>query len=46
MNVLIDTHIFLWYILADERLKDSKKKIIEDNTNSIYLSVASIWECV
>jgi PIN domain nuclease of toxin-antitoxin system len=46
MNVLIDTHIFLWYILADERLRDSKKKTIEDNTNRIYLSVASIWECV
>ena len=46
MDVLVDTHIFLWYILADKRLKKEKRKILESPSNSIYLSISSIWECV
>ena len=46
MKVIIDTHIFLWFINGDKKLKNSYKAIIEDYSNQIFLSVASIWECV
>lgn len=44
MNVLLDTHIFLWFVNDDPRLSDHRKDLIENEKNSIYLSVASIWE--
>src|SRR5438132_6194879 len=46
MKILLDTHIFLWYILADPRLPALHKGAIQDPANEIYLSVASIWEAV
>lgn len=44
MNYLIDTHILLWYIIGDKRIKSDKKEIIEDKNNVIYISNASLWE--
>lgn len=44
MRILIDTHIFIWYIQNSERLPRSIVKLINDGKNDILLSVASIWE--
>jgi len=44
MNYLLDTHTFLWFINDDESLSSTAKALIEDPENTIYLSVASIWE--
>lgn len=44
MNYLIDTHIFLWWLSNDKKLKDSFRQIIEDPKNHIYVSVVSGWE--
>jgi PIN domain nuclease of toxin-antitoxin system len=46
MRLLIDTHIFLWYISADSKLPVSFLAAIREPANEIYLSVASIWEAV
>lgn len=46
MKILLDTHIFLWYIAGDENLTEKLKKIITDTQNEVYISVISIWECV
>ena len=46
MDILLDAHIFLWYANGDKKLKQNYKKLIEDQSNKVYLSVASIWECV
>lgn len=46
MKVLIDTHIFLWYITADKRIKKRYVELISDLNNEVYLSVASVWECI
>ncbi len=46
MRLLLDTHIFLWYITADSRLPAPFLGAIRDPTNEVYLSVASIWEAV
>ena len=44
MSYLLDTHIFLWYLTDDKKLKDSVKKILVDPQNIIYVSVANAWE--
>ena len=46
MKLLLDTHIFLWFIDEDARLSANFKQAIEDTNNEIFLSVATIWECV
>jgi PIN domain nuclease of toxin-antitoxin system len=46
MNLLLDTHVFLWFISADKRLPDIIRDSIRDPKNEIYLSVASIWEAI
>jgi PIN domain nuclease of toxin-antitoxin system len=46
MKLLLDTHIFLWYISGDKRLADDAKDIISDQANEVYLSVVSLWEAV
>ena len=44
MNLLLDTHVFLWYIAGDNRLPKSFEEEISDPDNLVYLSVASNWE--
>jgi PIN domain nuclease of toxin-antitoxin system len=44
MKVLLDTHIFLWFIMGDSQLSVSARKAIEDPANTKYLSAASAWE--
>jgi PIN domain nuclease of toxin-antitoxin system len=46
MRLLLDTHVFLWYITADPRLPAAFRAAIEDATNQVYLSAASLWEAV
>jgi PIN domain nuclease of toxin-antitoxin system len=46
MKLLLDTHIFLWYISADPQLPAAFRDAIRDPANEVYLSVASIWEAV
>ena len=43
MRLLLDTHIFLWYITGDQRVGSSVRGRIE-NAEAAYLSVASVWE--
>ena len=43
MRILLDTHIFLWWINADSKLLKSAKALILDATE-VYVSSASIWE--
>jgi len=44
LNLLLDTHVFLWHILADERLGAKQAAMIFDADNTIYLSAVSIFE--
>lgn len=46
MKVLLDTHVFLWYISGDRRLPASTRDAIRDRGNEAYLSVVSVWEAV
>lgn len=44
MRILLDTHIFLWAILADRRLPKRAENLILDPAAIIHVSAASIWE--
>jgi PIN domain nuclease of toxin-antitoxin system len=44
MTYLLDTHTFLWFINGDAQLSSTAQSLIEDSTNIIVLSVASLWE--
>lgn len=46
MRLLLDTHVFLWYITADPKLPAPFQAAIQDPANEVYLSVASVWEAV
>jgi PIN domain nuclease of toxin-antitoxin system len=46
MKLLLDTHVFLWYITADAALPASFLAAIRDPKNQVLLSVASVWEAV
>lgn len=44
MNLLLDTHVLLWAAYDPARLSTRASNLILDPANSIYFSVASIWE--
>lgn len=44
MRLLLDTHIFLWYISGDGQLSDVTRNAISDPENDVYLSAVSVWE--
>jgi PIN domain nuclease of toxin-antitoxin system len=41
---LLDTHALLWFIQGDPQLSDRARNVMINNTNQLYLSVASLWE--
>ena len=46
MRLLLDTHIFLWFISGDTRLPAYWRASIRDPGNGVYLSVVCIWEAI
>lgn len=44
MRILLDTHIFLWYVNGDKSLSNTWRDHIRSLENEVYLSVVSIWE--
>jgi PIN domain nuclease of toxin-antitoxin system len=46
MKILLDTHVFIWLIDEDNRLDSLWREEINNPQNQIFLSVASVWECV
>ncbi len=44
MNLLIDTHVLLWYLIDDSKLTVSSIRKIENPSNNIYASIVSLWE--
>ena len=46
MRILLDTHIFLWFISGDPRLALQLRDIIRNPNNVVFLSVVSLWEMI
>ena len=44
MNILLDTHTLLWYLEDSKQLSSKAAEIIEDRSNTLCLSIASLWE--
>ncbi|MBD1841890.1 type II toxin-antitoxin system VapC family toxin [Cyanobacteria bacterium FACHB-63] len=44
MNLLLDTHAFLWYLQNDPKLSATVAEILESSENRLYLSIISLWE--
>jgi len=44
MQVLLDTHTMLWFLLEDARLSRNAKSLIESPDNQVLISPASYWE--
>jgi len=41
---LLDTHALLWWLADDARLGSAARQAIEDPTNVVFVSAATVWE--
>jgi PIN domain nuclease of toxin-antitoxin system len=44
MRLLLDTHILLWWVMADRRLSKVLATAIASTDNDVAVSAAAIWE--
>ncbi len=44
MNLLLDTHVALWAITDSPKLSAHARELIESPRNTVWVSVASLWE--
>lgn len=44
MNLLLDTHAFIWLAGDPTKLSASASAALQDTSNTLFFSVASIWE--
>ncbi len=46
MNLLLDTHIWIWAKLEPKRLSRRVAKELADDSNQLWLSPVSVWEAL
>jgi PIN domain nuclease of toxin-antitoxin system len=46
MRLLLDTHIFLWFVSGNKQLAIALREAISNPQNEIFLSVVSLWEII
>jgi len=44
VRLLLDTHLLLWSVGSSRRLPREVVDLLEDPTNDVYFSAASVWE--
>jgi PIN domain nuclease of toxin-antitoxin system len=44
LDLLLDTHAFLWWIAGDPALSQAARTAIGDESNAVFVSAASAWE--
>ncbi len=44
MRLLVDTHLLLWAAARSRRLPRAARVLLEDATNQVFYSAASLWE--
>ena len=44
MRVLLDAHVFIWWVLDQPALSDRCREILVDGSNDVVLSAASAYE--
>lgn len=43
MRYLLDTHIWLWSLLAPDKLNNDVEEVFRNNDNEFYISPITIW---
>lgn len=46
MKLLLDTHVWIWYLSGNPRLSSTLQIAIAQDTNELWLSPISIWEAL
>src|ERR1035441_8237276 len=46
MRVLLDTHVFLWWLYESSRLSARVRELLADGSNTLLFSSASVWELI
>lgn len=46
MNLLLDTHVLLWWLDDPKRLSEAARDKIRDDANIVYVSAAMVWEII
>jgi PIN domain nuclease of toxin-antitoxin system len=44
VRAILDTHVFLWWVLDIPRLSDEARSILQDGANELLFSTASAYE--
>ncbi len=44
MNLLLDTHFLIWAAFEPQRIPMRMRSLIEDPDNTVYFSIAGLWE--
>ena len=44
LNLLVDTHVIIWFLVDSEALRQKHYDMIEDGANRIHVSAASFYE--
>jgi len=44
MNIILDTHIFLWALAVPGKIEDYRRQMIESRTNNVFLSAVTVAE--
>lgn len=44
MKLLLDTHVWIWYLSGNERLSETLQTAINNDNNELWLSPISLWE--
>ena len=44
MKYLLDTHALIWFIEGNNQLSAHARQLMEDESNELFISVASLWE--
>lgn len=44
MNLLLDTHAFLWWLADDPKLGERARQAIADGSALVHVSAATLWE--
>lgn len=44
MNLLLDTHVLLWWLDDNPVMSEKARGVIAEGSNMVFVSAASIWE--
>jgi PIN domain nuclease of toxin-antitoxin system len=44
LNILVDTHVALWWLTDPAKVADEAREAISDGHNQVFFSSVSVWE--